>query len=443
MTSTKISILHITPHLGGGVGRVLLNYLSRVADDVIFQHQVVCLDYANENAIQIAKEINLPLLDNISKDISKLVKIIKDVDIILIHWWNHPLLFDFLVCTEIPPSRIIFWSHISGFDPPYVFTKKALTYPDLFVFTTPISYETKEVQSLSEKEKESLKVVWSTGGIDHVKNVELQSHKEFNIGYIGTVDYCKLHPNFLTMCNQIKIPNSQFIVCGGSNEKEIMEQSKQLGIAHKFNFTGLIPDIKPYLSIFDVFGYPLAPYHYGTCDQVLAEAMAVGIVPVVLDNRMERFMVQDDETGIVAKNELEYIHAVEKLYYDEKLKERLSNQAIEYAVKTFSLENMIKSWQIIFNEVLAFSKLPRKWDIRINHSDISPKDIFLESIGEEYGIFFINDINDNSNKNKEQFFQQLNKPFWKSKTRGTVLHYQYFFQKDEYLNKWAKIINSI
>ena len=42
----KIKILHITPHLGGGVGRVLLNYLSKVKDDNCFIHQVACLDYA-------------------------------------------------------------------------------------------------------------------------------------------------------------------------------------------------------------------------------------------------------------------------------------------------------------------------------------------------------------------------------------------------------------
>jgi len=137
-------ILHITPHLGGGVGRVLLSYLSKIKKDPSFVHKVACLDYANNNAIKVVSNIGLLLVDRMSRKIQEL----------------HPLLYDFLVREQLPASRVIMWSHNSGFHPPGVFTDKVLAYPDLFVFTTPMSYKTKEILNLTD-ELSGLQVEWS------------------------------------------------------------------------------------------------------------------------------------------------------------------------------------------------------------------------------------------------------------------------------------------
>ena len=352
----------------------------------------------------------------------------------MIHWWNHPLLYDFLVRTELPPCRMVMWSHISGFHPPYVFTEKILRYPDLFVFTTPVSYETKDVQNLSDEIKKRLRVVWSTGGIDHVKSVKPQAHTGFNIGYIGNVDYAKLHPNFLTLCSNVDIPNVKFIVCGGLSEKKIMREAEQQGISAKFKFTGLISDITEYLKLFDVFGYPLAAYHYGTCDQVLAESMAAGVVPVVLPNRMEKYMVKDGISGIVAKDENGYVEALRYLYDNKDLRITLSNKAKEYAIKTFSLDAMIKDLESIFEEVLTYTKTPKKWDIIQNTQKITAMDVFLESLG-NYGKDFYNYLNAKSKNERIESIKRIKKlaetALWKSETKGTAHHYNYFFRTDK------------
>ena len=259
----KKQILHITPNLGGGVGTVLLNYFSKVKDNPAFTHKVVCLDYANDKAVESAKNTGISLFDKMSAKKQEILDIISESDIVIIHWWNHPLLYDFLVREKLPPCRVIMWSHASGVHPPCVFTEKILAYPDLFVFTTPISYKTREIQNLSDEEKKSMRVVWSTGGVEDFISVKSKSHVGFNIGYIGTVDYAKMHPDFLNICNLVDIPNVKFIVCGRPKEKELMQEAEHLGIDGKFNFTGRVPDIKEYLATFDVFGYPLASYHYG------------------------------------------------------------------------------------------------------------------------------------------------------------------------------------
>lgn len=438
----NINILHIAPHLGGGVGRVLLNYLSKVKDNNGYTHEVICLDYANENAVEIAESINLKLSDKMS-DNPQLLNAIAEADAVLIHWWNHPLLYDLMVRSELPPCRLIIWSHISGFHAPYVFTNKILEYPDMFVFATPVSFEAKEMQSLSVKQKKTLRVVWSTGGVDHIRSVLPKEHDGFNIGYIGTVDYCKMHPDFLDICSQIDIPNVKFTVCGGPKEKEIQHEAAQRGLANIIEFTGLVSDINPYLAEFDVFGYPLAPYHYGSCDQVLAESMAAGVVPVVLSNRMESYMIKDGVTGIVAKNQKEYIEGVKKLYVDSQLRSNLSKNARKYAYKTFSLSSIEREWTEVFERIMAFPKAVKSWDINLPKTGISAKDVFLESLG-QYGTPFkqySSASNEDERNDAVKNISKLNEsPLWQSETRGTVHHYKTFFPNDNYLSTWSRLM---
>ena len=443
MLHEVIKILHVTPHLGGGVGRVLLNYLSNVKQDHNFNHQIACLDYANEDAQEIVRHVGLSLIDKLADNRQYLLSLIAEVDVVIIHWWNHPLLYDVLVRECLPPARIVFWSHVSGFHPPYVFNEKIIHYGDLFVFTTPVSYESESIKNLSEDMRKKLRVIWSTSGVEHVRHLKRKEHKGFNVGYIGTVDYCKMHPDFLKMCSMIDIPDVKFIVCGGHKEKEILNQAKILGIEGRFEFTGLVSNIEKYLAKFDVFGYPLAPYHYGTCDQVLAESMACGIVPVVLANRMERFMVKDGITGIVTNNKEEYRNAIMELYNNEKLRSKLSQNAKDYAYKTFSLDVLKQEWEKVILESLKYPKVARKWDIAFGDTTVTAKDVFLESLG-EYGQDFVSYCNASSHEEREISLQKIRNlgksPTWQAQTRGTVHHYYKFFPKDEILSLWSNVM---
>lgn len=434
----KTKILHITPHLGGGVGKVLLNYLIKAKNDPDFEHVLACLDYANENALETARKQKLKIRGDMAKDRPGLLKMAAESDVVLMHWWNHPLLFDFIVRTELPPCRLIIWSHISGFHPPYVFTEKILSYPDKFIFTTPLSFETDEVKNLSAKKKKNLHAIWSTGGVEHVRKVKPEKHSGFSVGYIGTVDFVKIHTDFLNICGKINIPDVKFIVCGGPKEKEFEKEAQALGIGDKFDFKGIVSDITKYLSVFDVFGYPLAPYHYGTCDQVLQESMAAGVVPVVLSNKMESYMVKDKETGLVAKTEEEYVQAVESLYRDEKLRNRLSENARSYAIKTFSLGAVAKEWNETFKEVMKISKSAKKWEMSGRRKEIAAMDVFLESLG-KYGKDFKSFRDAKSENEKKEALREIIKlnmlAAWKSETRGTAHHYHFFFPEDPELSE--------
>lgn len=425
------NILHITPHLGGGVGSVLLNYLTAEKDKSFYNHYVATLDYANDNAQKVSKNIGFELFSDAYKDINKLLKLISKADIVLVHFWNHPLLYDFLVRNELPESRVIFWSHISGFTPPNIFPQKVLNYPDKFIFTTPLSFSTNEVKEFQDKEK--FAAIWSTGGVDHAKNIKPKPHKGFNIGYIGTIDYSKMHPDFLEIYSKINIPDVKFIVCGGPNHLQLKEETEKMGISHKFKFLGKVEDITKYLEVFDVFGYPLNPHHFGTCDQVLQEAMAAGVIPVVLNNKMENYMIKNSETGIVARDAKEYISAIEKLYDNPELRQKLSKKTKEYAINEYSITNLQNEWSKIFEEVLQLEKTTKKWDIKSDN--LTYFEVFKESLGSHKDLFMLQSDND-----IERLKDLGRLPNWNSKTKGTIHQYYEFFNDDEELKEISGIM---
>jgi glycosyltransferase involved in cell wall biosynthesis len=386
----------------------------------------MCLDYANEKALEASRKIGFRLYENVHVFPKLIEEHIEKADIVLIHFWNHPLLYDFLVRETLPPARIIMWSHISGSYPPYVFTRPLLRYPDYFVFTTPLSFGTKEVQALESTAR--MPVIWSTAG--PVSHVQPRPHKGFVVGYIGTVDYCKLHPDFLKMCAAINIPDVHFVVCGGPCENEIRKEAESMGIGDKFTFTGYVDNVADYLAGFDVFGYPLNPMHYGTCDQALTEAMAAGVPPVVLSNPMESHMVQSD-TGLVVQDADIYVKTMEYLYLNPASLKPLSENARASVGARFSLDKMIGEWKGQFDEAMSLTKTAREWMGRVKGENVLPSDVFLESLG-EYG----KDFDPITTKNLRNLREQ---PIWSSATRGTAHHYHYFSPEDERLKLWSDL----
>lgn len=437
------TVLHITPHLGGGVGSVLLNYLAKAGKNSAFEHRVLSLEYANEKAKKASMETGFFLSDKMSENLPDLLAAVSRADVVLMHWWNHPLLYALLVRESMPGARIIFWSHISGFSAPYVFNRPALCYPDLFVFTSPLSLNVPEVRDLPEDRQKTLRVIWSTGGIEHTATVKPKAHAGFNVGYIGTVDYGKLHPHFLKMSSGVKIPDVRFIVCGGPSDNQIREEAGQYGNDERFVFTGQVSNIRDYLSEFDVFGYPLAPHHYGTCEQSLGESMAAGIPPVVLGNPTESLIVENGVTGIVAADENAYTQALETLYRQPDLRRRLADNARKAAEERYSMDLMVNRWEQVFEDMLLFPKTPRQWTGEHQGQGVSAARIFIESLG-QYGATFEESLKAQNGQEREAAQDGIKSLYassqlWRAGTRGTANHYHVFFPGDHHLKLWRDL----
>ncbi len=439
----NLKILHITPHLGGGVGSVILGLLKRSLEDI---HTVISLDKnKNSNWHNKDKQQNIAaIIDNAYQSqyvIKYLKELIERADIVVVHWWNHPLLYDLIINFTWPKCRLVAWSHISGLHPPYTIPLKMVEFSDIFINTSPISYEIKGKNSLSLIKPKKTKVIWSTTDLTEYASLEHMPQKKFTVGFIGTADFSKLHPQFIKMCVDVSRKDIQFVVCSGDSQRHLETQVKEIGAAKRFLFKGK-RNPKNELPTYNIFGYPLQPNHFGTCEQVLGEAMMVGCVPVVLNNPAEKHIIEHKKTGIIANNPEEYSRWIEYLYDHPDLVKILSANARIAAKEKYDLNKTISQWNKVFIETMNWPKKARKWD----HCKTkrNPAQLYAESLG-EYGeplYGYLDAQTDHEKKNSEQKIKELFQTnlMFSSKSKGSVLQYLQFFPNDPVLQAWSSLI---
>lgn len=328
-----MKILHISAHLGGGVGTVIRGWID---NDKNNEHAVLCMESANQKTKEWSAVNDIALGWDLQDNPSELRGMMAFADVVVVHYWQHPTIFE-LLKLDLPLCRMVFWCHRNDET-----IKEHVNYPDMFIVTSPVIGNGR------------YDVIWSTGGIEKFLKIEPVVHEGFNVGYVGTIHPKKIHPMIFDACRQIKekIP-AKFIFCGDVYEK--------YGL-HKFDFNlaGQVDNVLPYFAEMDVFGYPLRPDHYGTSEQVLGEAMAAGVVPVCMDNPTERLIIKEGVTGFLCKNEQEYIDNIVYLYHKPELRKWMSNNCRDSAVKLYSIDTMIKKWNNVFEYLMAKPKREHK-----------------------------------------------------------------------------------
>ena len=319
----KVKVLHVTPHVGGGIGTVIMAWLDRVKG-----HNVACLDYANDKVRAFASGKELFIFSRMIENAEFLILLIKEADIVVVHYWDSDFLKR-LFSIELPESRMVFWCHKHYWVKPEV-----AAYPDLILGVSPI--------------QQFDNFIWSCGDMKRFSQIVPVPHKGFNVGYVGTVDFKKIHPEFLDICNSIRVPNIRFIVVGENN---IGGESNG-----KFTFVGKVDDVVPYLNVFDVFGYPLRANHYGTCEQVVGEAMCAGVVPVCMDNPAERTIIDNGFDGFLASDEPEYIQKIEWLATHPLQRAIMGDRARRDADAIYNINSMVMSWEMTFEKMMLQPK---------------------------------------------------------------------------------------
>ena len=108
------SILHMTAHLGGGVGKAISNVIvSAVKNHSSFKHSVVLLDQPNQSEY-LDELCKYSIEVVIAPSFEELVCLIDRCSILQVEWWNHPKMIEALCLLRNIEKRVVFWSHTSG-----------------------------------------------------------------------------------------------------------------------------------------------------------------------------------------------------------------------------------------------------------------------------------------------------------------------------------------
>ncbi len=431
-------VLHIAPHLGGGVGKALSGILEyEKNNNSSLKHKVILLekpenyqfvDICINNGIEVIIITDCDIKDEIEK-----------TDVVIYHWWHHPLGAALLANFPNTKTRMILWSHINGCTYPMLPFELVKSVNKAFFtsgYTLYNPYWSEDEQNYAQ---ENACVIYGLGKLEDLPfEYSFKKSKEnFVIGYVGTLNFSKLNPDFVEYCNEVVklIPQTKFVMVGNPDGKaKILEDARKIGIEDKFEFIGYTNNVNEELCKFDVFGYPLNNWHFGTTENVILEAINATVPVVALNQCSERYLINHNKTGFLANDKEHYARIMKKLFDNLGQRIRISSNAKTMLKDEFFMQKNIKNMRKALTEVLEQEK--KVFDFRFIFGT-EPYQWFLSCLGEDREIF-------------EQSLKELTpeveekirncREILKENSKSSVKHFLKYFGNDKHLQYWDKII---
>ncbi|GAB4356878.1 MAG: hypothetical protein Kow006_24290 [Gammaproteobacteria bacterium] len=424
----SLRVLHLTAHMGGGVGRVLSRVTAQAQRTTGWRHEIACLEKPEKTVfVTNARCGGVEVVVQPERQVVR--RKIRDADIVLVHWWHHPAMAQVLGNLHtLGPMRLAIWSHVSGLTTPCI-EPGFVAAPHRFIFTSHCSLDNPLLSNLDpEWMARQTAVVYSSGGFDDLICPPRQPREEFVVGYLGTLNPCKLHPEYLDFYAAASAGPVRFETAGDLPPPAPSRTSAAMNaLLSRIEHLGYVDDPAAALARFDVFGYLLNPQHYGTTENALLEAMALGVPPIVLDNPAERCLVEHGETGLVVRTPGEFAAAVEELRRDSTLRRRLGNKARRTVRERFAIERTAKDLHTALEPVAAED--PREFDLR-EVFGAKPRDWFLSCLGQWRSVY----LNANGARSRRPLPRILHEA-----SKGSVYQYHSYFPRDAGLRRWARL----
>lgn len=354
------TILHIIERLSlGGASRALIGLSKYSRQQGAYRHRVISLLPAQAEAVALAEEDGVEWVGAADRDTVEAECLA--ADLVQVHWWNGPALQS-LLRNGLPPCRLMIWCHVVGDTLPNVITPSLIDFSDLTIASNAYTYgETTVFRSMSpELRRKKTGMIVDPTDFDRVKRVKPIDHAGFNVGYIGTVGFYKMHRDFVALSSAVDVPDVRFLVCGGGVEAQLRWEAEALGTVDRFDFLGYREDIAEIISRLDVYGYPLCPDTYASGELNLQEVMYAGVPPVVFPYGGVSSLVIDNYTGLVVETHDEYVEALEYLYHHPDERRRLGSNAASFARQMFGAEHAAQKLNAYYETLLSEEKRVRE-----------------------------------------------------------------------------------
>ncbi len=387
-TKGRCKIVHIAAHLGGGAGKAIAGILLNCSQQE-YEHTLILLEQPQEQRyMEKCKDAGIPLLVWNQCDSERILSILISSDVVVINWWGHPLMNQFIVSMLSGiKTRWIYWFHVNGCHYPYIsysLTEQA----DRVFFTSSYSFDNllwTEEERAAVKKKSSIIYGMGEFSPEKIKPKEEYALAEICFGYVGTVSYSKMHREYLHYVQKIKerLPGVSFLFVGEC-APEILEEIKEMGLERTISCVGKVEDVYLYYKKMTLLLYLLNPENYGTTENVLLEAMAVGLPIIVLNHPVEQSIIKTGKNGYVAENEGKLMDIVCKLCKDENLCEKIGRSARTYVIENYSAKKNLEAYQTAIGQTMEKGKRNLRFHEILGDK---PYEWFLSATGFEKGMF--------------------------------------------------------
>ncbi len=354
-----MKVLHVTPHLGGGVGKahaVLRGALPAEVDQTF----VLLEEPRDRRYVELIESGGARVI--VAGSLDQVANLASETDIVQFEFWNHPRLFECLACCPFPAIRSVFWSHVSGVCKPLI-PPRLIEEAMRFVFTTSASLDIASLDHLSVVARSKISVINSGFGFPGAELRVPARDRKPAIAYLGTVDFAKMHPGFFDAVDRLAGDDIRVSIWGAVDPTgSVAARARAMRHPQRIEFRGETAEPAAALLDADIFFYPLQPDHYGTAENALIEAMSIGLVPVVLNNAAEMAIIRDGETGFIARSIEQSASLLQMLLSSPDVRESVSRKAVDHVAETRIPDHSARDFIILWLGLLG--KSPRHCDFR-------------------------------------------------------------------------------
>lgn len=381
-----INVVHITPHLGGGIGKAIIGLCSSIKSHGIKSCVMVLEQPEKPGIIESAVDNGVDVA--LFPDKKVMQEVLNNADVIVLNWWDHPLANKFLHDYS-EECRMVVWCHTNGCTYPYLQSDFLLKF-DRIIFTTPYSLKNQLWDADNRKkiiEKHS--VVYGFGDFEP-QNIKCKNSwkigNKVRIGYAGTLNYSKMFSDYIKYTDMVlNALNDVEIHLAGDVSVEIEKDINKSDHKNQYVLDGYVTDMGAWYDSIDIFLYLLNPTHYGTTENSILEAMSRGIPVVLMDGVAERFISGDGKGAILIKDGNQLVKEIKHLCCDIKYREKIGLGGRDYTCDAYSAEkNVIVFLNTMLDAMMKCSKTKHDFNNCIGRT---PGEWFLSSTGNEREIF--------------------------------------------------------
>ena len=370
--SARLKILHISPHLGGGVGKAH-SALCEADAPGLSRHYLLQEEPRDPRYVNAIREAGGTI--TIETDAKAAKQLMEQADIVQIEWWNHPRLYAYLCQSSLPAARTVIWSHISGLFAPYIPTG-LFAAAHRFLFTSACSLEAPALQTLSPDTRNSLGVINS--GFGFGTSAEPTQARAGNVGYLGTVDFSKLSPDFFEVVDRAGLDRPVSLWGGVEADSDVLRRADAMRRRAAVYFHGHCDEPEAALRQMGIFLYLLQPHHFGTAENALIEAMSLGCVPLVFDNPAERAIVEHGRTGFVESSVKTAAKRLNWMLRNPDAIVEMGREAARAMAGTRTAQKTAEDFSALYRELLAEPKRETDFTAILGKT---PADWFLSTQG--------------------------------------------------------------
>lgn len=438
----RINIVHITPHVGGGVGSSLANFISQ-SEKVGVSNQIFCLDWCENRVEYLGSSSNLTQgLFWGSREF--LNRQISECDCVVIHYWNHPLLSVFLNDHISLKERTIIWSHNSGITEPHIIPNYLAEIAGKIVFTSPSSVNAPNFEILCGGRSRNPLIVPTVRNLGAFLSIGAQRTLKTSkpkILYVGAVTRSKMHPDSAQIFSELSQRGFQIDVVGGPDHILLADEVKSLG--GKIEVFGHVDNVIDFYAGSDIFVYPLRADHYGTGEQVILEALASGLPVVAFNNPAESAILNKFYNIKLANSISELIGEVLKLSISPNNLLEISREVHQSTSLAYRSNEMTADLLKIVNQITESSKEVGQSIKQAKNLDnllaIYARASFFDQTVHEQILNSPNQgVELTLNKIKELLDDRRSVERWQAKTKSTPEHYLKYFPRSEEMGQLAK-----